>query len=144
MSVFYDVETFMRAAGHGPDSKKIGLYTDLVREEIGELEEAMSEFHAAENIEEMIQAKADALDAICDSIWVLIGLARVMDLPVEWGWDAVTISNLKKVDPELGTIIRDEHGKIQKPDGWKPPDMLKIMQQYTLKQTELGKPEIQE
>ncbi len=37
MSIFYDVDAFMKAAGHGPDQKKVGLYLDLVREEIGEL-----------------------------------------------------------------------------------------------------------
>ena len=144
MSIFYDVDAFMKAAGHGPDPKKISLYLDLVREEIGELEEAMSEFHAAENADDELQAKADALDAICDSIWVLVGLARVMDLPVDWGWDAVAISNHRKVDPELGTIMRDESGKIMKPPGWKPPDMLRIIREYESIRQGLDKPEIQE
>ena len=144
MNIFYDVEMFMRAAGHEPDPKRISLYLDLVREEIGELEEAMSEFHASESKEDEQVAKADALDAICDSIWVLIGLGKVMDLPLEWGWDEVTITNLKKIDPELGTVIRDENGKIQKPFGWRAPDMLRIIQQFETNQEKLGKPEIQE
>ena len=130
MSIFYDVDAFMKAAGHGPDPKKVSLYLDLVREEIAELEQAMSDYHAAENLQDEQLAKADALDAICDSIWVLIGLARVMDLPVDQGWDAVTITNLRKVDPELGTVLRDESGKIMKPSGWRPPDMLRIIQNY--------------
>ena len=67
-----------------------------------------------------------------------------MDLPIEWGWDAVAISNARKVDPQLGTVIRDENGKIQKPIGWRPPDMLKIVQQYEASRAALGKPEIQE
>ena len=130
MSIFYDVDAFMKAAGHGPDPKKVSLYLDLVREEIAELEQAMSDYHAAENLQDEQLAKADALDAICDSIWVLIGLARVMDLPVDQGWDAVTITNFRKVDPQLGTVLRDDHGKIQKPPGWRPPDMLRIIQNY--------------
>ena len=144
MNIFYDVEMFMRAAGHESDPKRISLYLDLVREEIGELEEAMSEFHAAERKEDEQVAKADALDAICDSIWVLIGLARTMDLPIEWGWDAVAISNARKVDPQLGTVLRDENGKIQKPLGWKPPDMLRVIQQYDASRNGLDKPEIQQ
>jgi hypothetical protein len=108
VSIFYDVDAFMKAAGHGPDPKKVSLYLDLVREEIAELEQAMSDYHAAENLQDEQLAKADALDAICDSIWVLIGLARVMDLPVDQGWDAVTITNLRKVDPELGTVLRGD------------------------------------
>ena len=144
MSIFYDVDAFMKAAGHTPDPKRVSLYLDLVREEIGELEEAMALFHSAESKQDEQVAKADALDAICDSIWVLIGLGKVMDLPMEWGWDEVTITNLKKIDPELGTVIRDENGKIQKPFGWRPPDMLRIIQQFEASQAQLGKPEIQE
>lgn len=144
MSIFIDVEMFMRAAGHEPSGKNTNLYLDLVREEIGELEEAMALFHSAESKQDEQLAKADALDAICDSVWVLVGLARSMDLPIEWGWDAVAISNARKVDPELGTVIRDKNGKIQKPLGWRPPDMLKIVQQYEASRAALGKPEIQE
>lgn len=130
MSIFYDVDAFMKAAGHTPDPKRVGLYMDLVREEIGELEVAMAAYHAAENLQDEQVAKADTLDAICDSIWVLIGLAKVMDLPIEWGWDEVTITNLKKIDAELGTVMRDESGKIMKPPGWRPPNMLRIIQEF--------------
>jgi len=38
----------MKACGHSPDPKRVGLYLDLVREETGELEQAMAEFYAAE------------------------------------------------------------------------------------------------
>lgn len=139
MSIFYDVDAFMKACGHTPDEKRVALYLDLVREEIGELEEAMSSYYASESKEDSQQAKADVLDAICDSIWVLIGLGKVMDLPLEWGWDEVTITNLKKIDPELGSVIKDENGKIQKPFGWRPPDMLKIIKQS--EKEGLGSPE---
>ena len=144
MSIFYDVDAFMKAAGHTPDPKRVSLYLDLVREGIGELEEAMAAYHSAESKQEEQIAKADALDAICDSIWVLVGLGRVMDLPIDWGWDEVTITNLKKIDPQLGTVMRDDNGKILKPAGWRPPDMLKIIQQFERSVEQLGKPEIQE
>jgi predicted HAD superfamily Cof-like phosphohydrolase len=119
----------------------VNLYLDLVREEIGELEEAMAGVHAAENKQDEQIAKADALDAICDSIWVLIGLGKVMDLPMEWGWDLVALSNARKIDPELGTILRDESGKIMKPLGWKPPDMLRIIKEHEFSKQQLGKAE---
>ena len=141
MSIFYDVDAFMKAAGHTPDPKRVSLYLDLVREEIGELEEAMAAYHSAESRQDEQIAKADALDAICDSIWVLVGLARVMDLPIDWGWDCVALSNARKVDPELGTILRDESGKIMKPLGWKPPDMLRVIRQHESSKERLSKPE---
>lgn len=124
-----DVQIFMQACGHEPSHKLISLYHDLVREEVGELEEAMAAFNASETEAEENQAKADALDAICDSIWVLIGLAKTMDLPLEAGWDAVASTNLKKIDPVLGTVRRDENGKIMKPDRWVPPDMVRLIKE---------------
>jgi predicted HAD superfamily Cof-like phosphohydrolase len=124
-----DVQIFMQACGHEPSHKLTSLYHDLVREEVGELEEAMAAFNASETEQEETQAKADALDAICDSIWVLIGLAKAMDLPLEAGWDAVASTNLKKIDPVLGTVRRDENGKIMKPDRWVPPDMVRLIKE---------------
>ena len=124
-----DVQIFMQACGHEPSHKLISLYHDLVREEVGELEEAMAAFNASETEVEETQAKADALDAICDSIWVLIGLAKTMDLPLEAGWDAVASTNLKKIDPVLGTVRRDENGKIMKPERWVPPDMVRLIKE---------------
>lgn len=144
MSVFLDVSAFMKACGHEPDHKRVGLYVDLVREEIGELEAAMSEYHAAENLQDEQTAKADVADAICDSIWVLIGLAKTMDLPIEFCWDEVAITNAKKCDPQLGTVLRDDAGKIMKPPGWRPPNMLKIIQQYDEQKQILGSPETNE
>ena len=125
--MIFDVESFLKACGHEPSHKHISLYHDLVKEEIGELEDAMAAFNAAETEAELIQAKADALDGICDSIWVLIGLAQMMNLPLERGWDEVAISNLRKIDAELGRVQRDENGKILKPEGWRPPDMVRII-----------------
>lgn len=124
-----DVQIFMKACGHEPSHKLISLYHDLVREEVGELEEAMAAFNASETEAEEVAAKAEALDAICDSIWVLIGLAKTMDLPLEAGWDAVASTNLKKIDPVLGTVRRDENGKIMKPERWVPPDMVRLIKE---------------
>ena len=125
--MIFDVKQFLKACSQEPSHKTISLYHDLVKEETGELEDAMASFNAAETEAEIIQAKADALDAICDSIWVLIGLSQMMELPLERGWDEVAISNLRKIDAELGRVQRDENGKIMKPEGWRPPDMVRII-----------------
>ena len=138
------VQIFMQACGHEPSHKLISLYHDLVREEVGELEEAMAAFNASETDQEETQAKADALDAICDSIWVLIGLARTMDLPLEAGWDAVASTNLKKIDPVLGTVRRDDNGKIMKPERWVPPDMVRLVKEWNEQRKVRGLPEAQE
>ncbi len=61
MSIFYDVDAFMKAAGHGPDQKKVGLYLDLVREEIGELEEAIYETYRAATRKLLVKHNAEDL-----------------------------------------------------------------------------------
>lgn len=142
--IFLDVEAFLKACGHDSDEKRVPLYLDLVREEIGELEEAMAAYFASETDTEKQTARAEAADAICDSIWVLIGLGKMLDLPLDASWDEIAITNYKKVDPALGKVMRDENGKIMKPFGWRPPDMLRIIKQYDEGKKSLAAPEIQE
>lgn len=133
-----DVVGFVRACGQERSDKNIALYMNLVREEIAELEQAMGDWTEAQNKQQMQQARADAGDAIADSIWVLVGLAYQMNLPVEQMWDEVVITNWRKVDAELGVVRRDENGKVMKPPGWRAPDMLKIIQNYDKQQEELN------
>jgi len=142
--MYTDVLHFMKACGHEPSHKLVALYHDLVAEEVGELEVGIAKFNAAESKEELIAAKAETLDAICDSIWVLIGLARAMDLPLDWGWDEVAITNFKKIDPELGIVRRDENGKIMKPERWVPPDMVRIIKNYELRNKDPELPSTQD
>lgn len=133
-----DVVGFVRACGQERSDKNIALYMNLVREEIAELEQAMGDWTEAQNKQQVQQARADAGDAIADSIWVLVGLAYQMNLPVEQMWDEVVITNWRKVDAELGVVRRDENGKVMKPPGWRAPDMLKIIQNYDKQQEELN------
>lgn len=125
-----DVVGFVKACGQERSDKNIALYMNLVREEVSELEQAMGDWTEAQNKQQMQQARADAGDAIADSIWVLIGLAYQMNIPIEQMWDEVVITNWRKVDAELGVVRRDADGKVMKPSGWRAPDMLKIVQNY--------------
>ena len=133
-----DVVGFIKACGQERSDKNVALYMNLVREEIAELEQAMGDWTESQNEGQIQQAKADAGDAICDSIWVLIGLAYQMNLPIEAMWDEVVITNWRKVDAELGRVRRDENGKVMKPPGWRAPDMLRIIQNYDKKLKELA------
>jgi predicted HAD superfamily Cof-like phosphohydrolase len=135
-----DVVGFIKACSQEPSDKNISLYMNLVREECGvELEQAMADWAAAQTEAELQQARADAGDAICDSIWVLIGLAYQMNIPVDQMWDEVVITNWRKVDAELGLVRRDENGKVMKPPGWRAPDMLKIIQNFDNQQKEMNR-----
>lgn len=142
--IFLDVDAFIKAVGHEPGADKIPLYLELVREEVGELEEGMAAYFACETDIEKQTHRAEVVDAICDTIWVLIGLGRMMNLPLEAAWDEVAITNFKKIDPELGRVMKDENGKVIKPSGWREPNMIRIVKDHDSKGERLGKPEIQE
>jgi predicted HAD superfamily Cof-like phosphohydrolase len=66
----------------------------------------------------------EVADAIADSIYVLVGAALEYGIPLTKVWEAVQASNMLKVDPATGQVRRREDGKILKPEGWKPPDIL--------------------
>lgn len=142
--IFLDVDAFIKAVGHEPGPDRIPLYLELVREEVGELEEGMAGYFASETDTEKQIHRAEVVDAICDTIWVLIGLGRMMNLPLEEAWDEVAITNFKKIDPELGRVMKDENGKVMKPSGWREPNMLRIVKQFDERKQTLAAPEIQE
>lgn len=106
-----DVFAFMKAAGQLDKPDPI-LYEKLIDEEYREL------LHA-----QWTDNEVETFDAILDSIWVLIGLAISMNLPIAEGWEEVTRSNLAKIDPETGTVIKNSFGKVMKPKGWTLPDL---------------------
>lgn len=68
-----------------------------------------------------LEQKRDVLDSICDSIYVLLGLAVVMGLPFDTAFGLVHAANMRKVMGEGLPKFRDD-GKILKPEGWEPPD----------------------
>jgi predicted HAD superfamily Cof-like phosphohydrolase len=42
----------------------------------------------------------------------------------------VVISNLRKIDPATGKIERREDGKILKPEGWRPPNLARLLGEH--------------
>lgn len=72
--------------------------------------EELAEFFNAETIE-------DQADALTDLIYFAIGTFTLMGLKPEKIFDIVAQANLGKISPD-GTVLRDEQGKIKKPDGW--------------------------
>ena len=118
MSVFDDQAMFMRACGQTVGEKnqaQFKLYVELIKEEVKELEDA-------ENF-------PDVFDALLDIITVCIGAGHSAGFPMVEGWDAVVLSNLRKIDPETGNVQRREDGKILKPASWKAPDLAKLLKE---------------
>lgn len=121
--VFTDVAVFLKAVGQEipavPQqtvSAQAELYKELIKEEITEFWEA-----------EAVSDDVEEIDACFDMMWVIIGYMKSRGWDCEAIWDEGAKSNLSKIDPVTGKVIRREDGKILKPEGWKPPDFTKFV-----------------
>lgn len=67
----------------------------------------------------------DFLDADMDLIWVTIGAATAQGADVPGAWSEVDGANWEKFIHTPGggyKCIKDENGKIKKPEGWQAPN----------------------
>jgi len=114
-NIFNDVETFMVAAGHFDSNKEkwIELYEKLIKEEY----------------EEFLKAPNDAekLDACFDMMWVIIGYMKSRGWNCSAAWEEGAKSNLAKIDPLTGLVLKREDGKVMKPTDWQPPNFEKFV-----------------
>jgi predicted HAD superfamily Cof-like phosphohydrolase len=109
---FQDQASFMRACNQtvGVENRdQYALYLDLIREEVQELEDS--------------QHPVSDLDALIDILVVTIGAIHSMGADAEGAWNEVMRSNLDKIDPESGTVLKRGDGKVLKPAGWTPPNL---------------------
>ena len=79
----------------------------MIKEEIDELTEAYNE-----------NDFSSFIDAIADSIYVLLGTSISVGVDIKPIWDEVQKTNIAKIP---GNSRKD--GKILKPDNWTPPDI---------------------
>jgi predicted HAD superfamily Cof-like phosphohydrolase len=121
--VFTDVQVFMAAAGqtvNKDNEDQALLYRRLINEEYNEFIAAVQHNDDVETV-----------DACFDTMWVVIGymLSRGWDL--EGIWEEGAKSNLAKIDPTTGTVIKRADGKVLKPEGWKKPDFSRFAKSST-------------
>ncbi len=121
-SVFHDQAFFMRACGQttteiNPAQAK--MYRGLIDEEMRELKTA-----------EMQLNEVEEFDAVLDLLVVLIGYGLSRGWPMLAGWEEVVRSNMAKIDPHTGAVQRRADGKILKPEGWMPPALADVLEQY--------------
>lgn len=107
-----DVVKFIDACDQLPSTKNILLYYDLIVEEYKEFLDAVI---ADDDVEQ--------LDACMDMIWVILGYCKMKGYNVDGAWAEVARSNLAKIDPTTGKVIKNEVGKVMKPEGWTPPNL---------------------
>jgi predicted HAD superfamily Cof-like phosphohydrolase len=119
---FYtDVKDFHQAFG-----QRIGESPELPSKEERDLRkkllaEEYSEYVVAEYKDDLIEIA----DALADIIYIACGTAVSYGIPLDRLFAEVHRSNMAKLVD--GKVIRRSDGKVQKPDGWTPPDIKSIL-----------------
>jgi predicted HAD superfamily Cof-like phosphohydrolase len=114
-NVFKDQEKFMVAGDQTVDklnNDQYNMYLNLIKEEVGELHEAVDQNDAVEQ-----------LDALIDILVVTVGAIHSLGADGEGAWNEVMATNFAKIDAETGKVRKREDGKILKPEGWKTPEL---------------------
>lgn len=125
MTNFHKVKEFMTVMGQEVKATpKIADYGTcilrlaLIKEELGELKEAMLENDIVETA-----------DAIADILYVVYGAAVAFGIDIDEVFQEVHSSNMSKLD-EDGNAIFDEMGKVMKgPDYFRPNIAQVLLQQ---------------
>ena len=134
------VKEFMDVSGQNTmrgefDQKQTALYIGLVLEEVAELMRAQNMSFVADDLEIMANQwkrggiaayhNADTLDAFVDIAWVALGGAWAMGADADGAVNAVYENNMSKFPMIEGkrVVLRDENGKIRKPEGFVPVEL---------------------
>lgn len=119
-------DTPKRVSEMSPQTRE--LRKKLVAEEIEEFMTALDELGKARTDAEKIEALADLDDAICDSIYVLVGTAVSAGIPLEESMQRVCDSNDSKLFG--GKLLKNEFGKVMKPDTFFPPKLEEVIEKH--------------
>jgi len=122
MSNFNKVGIFMKTFGQEVKNKpsfssdKINkLRIDLIKEELGELKEAMDNKDLLE-----------VVDALTDILYVTYGAGHAFGIDLDKCFDEVQSSNMSKLD-ENGKPIYNKSGKVMKGPNYFKPDLFKFI-----------------
>ena len=119
---FYtDVKEFHQAFG-----QRVGEKPELPSKEERELRkkllaEEYTEYVVAEYRNDLVEIA----DALADIIYIACGTAVSYGIPLDRLFAEVHRSNMAKLVD--GKVIRRSDGKVQKPEGWTPPDVKSIL-----------------
>lgn len=114
-NVFTDQKTFMTAGDQTVDNyneSQYNMYLDLIKEEVQELQDAVDQ-----------DDKVEQLDALIDILVVVVGALHSLGADAEGAWNEVIRSNMSKVDPATGKVIKREDGKVLKPATYSAPEL---------------------
>jgi predicted HAD superfamily Cof-like phosphohydrolase len=129
MFVFQDQARFMKLCGQTTEEynpEQLRMYYDQIKEEMRkELDEAFDVVKKKSSVENV----AEVADALLDSIVVCVGALYSMGIDPQSLWNEVVRTNLAKVDPKTGKVRKREDGKVLKPEGWKPPNLVRLVRE---------------
>jgi len=119
-----DIDDFHRRYGyHQCDKPSIPQKnTDLVSLRIDLLDEELSELKVAIGDNNV----ANALDALVDLTYVILGTAWLFNLPFDAAWEEVHKANMKKV---RASSKRSDFYDVVKPVDWTAPDIIKVIKE---------------
>ena len=122
MTNFESVKKFMETFGQEikekasfPNDKITSLRYDLIKEELGELKEAMDKKDLKE-----------VADALTDILYVTYGAGHAFGIDLDKCFEEVQNSNMSKLD-ENGKPIYNETGKVMKGPNYFKPDLSKFV-----------------
>lgn len=111
-----DVETFQRdITGIEPADLPTLVNEEYVLARANFLSEELDEFVEAATAGDIV----GAADALTDMVYVAMGTALTMGIPLDKVWDVVHAANMKKVK---GTTKRGIANDAVKPEGWVGPE----------------------
>jgi predicted HAD superfamily Cof-like phosphohydrolase len=113
---FRDQAKFMTACDQTVDrgnTDQFNMYLKLIEEEAEELNQAI-----------IAKDRVEILDALIDMLVVTIGALHSAGFDAEGAWKEVMQTNFNKIDKDTGKVVKREDGKVLKPDGWTPPNLL--------------------
>jgi predicted HAD superfamily Cof-like phosphohydrolase len=113
---FRDQAKFMTACDQTVDrgnTDQFNMYLKLIEEEAEELNQAI-----------IAKDRVEILDALIDMLVVTIGAIHSAGFDAEGAWKEVMQTNFNKIDKDTGKVVKREDGKVLKPDGWTPPNLL--------------------
>lgn len=124
--------------------RQLNLGSQLIREEVNK--ELLDYLHTYINVleneiqdkkafpyEQKVRLLAGILDGAVDAIYVILWTLNTLGIPIKDAWDMVQKANMAKgVRQDDGSIkvIKNEHGKVQKPEGWRPPNIEILIEKY--------------
>ena len=122
MTNFESVKKFMKTFGQEikekasfPEDKITALRYDLIKEELGELKQAMDQKDLKE-----------VADALTDILYVTYGAGHAFGINLDKCFEEVQNSNMSKLDTN-GKPIYNDKGKVMKGPNYFKPDLEKFV-----------------